>query len=74
MREAFVVSGTGGLASTAEPEAVEGAVSQSWSARSCSRASPPDSVQNFSLPLTRRLICLTVDSRWLEVIGTPIRR
>ena len=51
MRGAIVVSSAGGLASAAEPEAVEGAVSQSWSARSCSRASPPDSVAKFSLRL-----------------------
>ena len=51
-----------------------GSVSLRWSARSCSIASAPSSDQNFSVPLTRRLNILTVDSIWLDVIGNPALR
>src|SRR3990172_357215 len=50
-----------------------GSVSLRWSAASCSSGSSPWS-QNFSLPFTRRLICLMVDSMWLLVIGNPSLR
>src|SRR3990172_12780671 len=48
-------------------------VSLRWSAASCSSGSAPWS-QNFSVPFTRRLICLMVDSMWLLVIGNPSLR
>src|SRR5438105_2057812 len=34
-------------------------------------ASAPSSPQNFSVPLTRRLTCLTIDSTRLLTIGSP---
>src|SRR5215471_2562169 len=37
-------------------------------------ASAPSSPQNFSVPFTRRLTCLTIDSTWLLTIGSPCRR
>ena len=64
----------GGLFGAAGPEGGQGAVSQSLSAESCARSSPPALVQNFSLPLTRRLIWFTVDSIKLLVMGRPARR
>src|SRR5665213_2634945 len=41
------------------------------SARSCKIASAPSSLQNFSAPLTRWLICFISDSMGLLVIGNP---
>ena len=47
-----------------------------WLSRSAARWSmgSPPSDQNFSVPLIRRLICLTVDSIGLLVIGRPCLR
>src|SRR5262249_55376180 len=55
-------------------KSANGSPSLNWSARSCSTASLPASDQNFSLPLTRWLICLTADSIRLLVIGSPSLR
>ncbi len=58
----------------AEPEGGEWDGVAEVSARSCRTASLVDFDQNFSLPFTRRLICLIVDSMWPLVSDAANRR